>query len=152
MKFILTQELGRLSKWLRILGYDAVYFADSNYSALLLQALRDGRIVITRNAGIVHKMRAIRLVQVTSDEVNEQLKQVIGQLNISPAQRQMFTRCLICNTELSGIDKQLIRHKVPEYVFNTQDAFFSCPSCRRIYWPGTHWGNAQRFLEKIWSP
>ena len=149
MKFILTPELGRLSKWLRILGFDTVYFNSTNFSALLIQALRDNRIIITRNARLISKCRVTRTVQVKHDEVTQQLKQVLLELNIKPDKHAMFTRCIMCNTELKAADKQSIKGKVPEYVFKTQDKFFSCASCQRVYWQGTHWGKVASIIKKI---
>ena len=149
MKFILTLELGRLAKWLRILGFDAVYCLEANPSSLLIQALRDNRVILTRNLRLINKAKAAKCVQITSDEVNQQLKQLLKDLKIKPDKDIMFSRCIICNIELDKIDKQKIRDKVPEYVFKTQDEFFTCPSCQRIYWPGTHWGNVTKILEEI---
>ena len=149
MRFILTPELGRLAKWLRILGFDTVYSSQTNFSCLLVEALRDNRIIITRNSRFVNKARVTRLVHVKSDSPTEQLKQVFKELSIKPDAEMMFSRCIICNTELSEIDKPKVKDKVPEYVFNTQEDFLICPCCRRIYWQGTHWGNVAKTLKEI---
>jgi len=149
MRFVLTPELGRLAKWLRILGFDAVYSPEVNLSSLLIQALRDNRIILTRNSRFINKAKATKFVQIKSDEVNQQLKQVLKELSIKPDPESMFSRCLICNTELDEVDKQQVRDKIPEYVFKTQDEFLTCPSCQRVYWSGTHWGNVSKTLEDI---
>lgn len=148
-QFILTPELGRLAKWLRILGFDAVYFPRPNFPALLIQALRDSRVILTRNSRFIDKARAAKSLQIKSEQVSRQLKQVLKDLNIKPEPGKMFSRCIICNTELRGIEKQQVADKVPEYVFKTQEEFFTCSSCRRIYWPGTHWGNVNKTLKEI---
>jgi len=149
MKFILTPELGRLAKWLRILGFDAAYFPQINFSSLLIQALRDNRIILTRNSRFINMATGAKLVHIKNDEVNHQLKQVLKELDIKLDKDTMFSRCLICNVELNEVDKQQVKNKVPEYVFKTQDEFFTCPSCQRIYWSGTHWGNISQALEGI---
>ena len=149
MQFILTPELGRLVKWLRILGFDAVYFNQINFSSLLIRALRDNRIILTRNSRIINKVRAVKLIQIKSDQVKEQLRQVLQQLNLKLDAESMFNRCTICNIELNQIDKQQVMNRVPEYVFKTQSTFLACSSCQRIYWPGTHWGNVCKILEEI---
>jgi uncharacterized protein with PIN domain len=149
MKFILSPELGRLAKWLRILGFDAVYFSQPNFPALLIQALRDSRIILTRNSRFIDKARAAKCAHIKSDEVQEQLKQALKEFNIKPDPDEMFSRCIICNTQLCEIEKKQVKDKVPEYVFKTQDEFFSCPSCQRIYWSGTHWGNVKKTLEEF---
>lgn len=149
MRFILTPELGRLAKWLRILGFDAVYFSQPDFPSLLIQALRDNRIILTRNMRFIDKARAARAIHIKSDKVNQQLKQVLDDLNIKPDPEKMFSRCIICNAELNEIDKQLVKDEVPEYVFKTQDRFVTCTLCRRIYWQGTHWGNVAQILKEI---
>ncbi|MCX5703675.1 MAG: Mut7-C RNAse domain-containing protein [Candidatus Omnitrophica bacterium] len=164
MRFLLTRELGRLAKWLRILGFDTVYFNQDNISpsttlrtdgersrtisSLIIQALRDERIIITRNHRLP-KSGGIKIVLIKAEKLAEQLPEVLGQLKIKPDPDKMFTRCIICNTELVDVDKEKTRDKVPEYVFQTQDDFISCPECKRIYWSGTHWGNVKNTLEEI---
>jgi len=148
MKFILTKELGRLSKWLRILGLDATYFTKDNMGALIVEALRDDRIILTRHHKIPQN-RGVKILNINSDSVKEQLQQALSELNFKPDQRLMFTRCIICNTVLEKIEKEKVEDKVPEYVFNTQEDFITCPQCKRIYWQGTHFGNVQKTLEEI---
>ena len=149
MKFILTPELGRLAKWLRILGFDAVYSTQVHLSSLLIHALRDNRIILTRNSHFIHKAQMTKAIWIKSDEVSQQLRQVIKELSLRLEKDLMFSRCTICNIELQGINKQQIKDRVPEYVFKTQQKFFACPSCQRVYWPGTHWGNVSEALKEI---
>lgn len=148
MKFILTSELGRLAKWLRIFGFDSAYFRDDNTGSLIIQALRDSRVVLTRNHRLP-KPGGVKIVCVEAEKIKGQIWEVLGKLQIKVDRRHMFTRCIICNEALVGVDKESIRGKVPEYVFKTQDDFITCPRCKRIYWQGTHWGNVAKTLEEI---
>jgi len=148
MKLILTKELGRLAKWLRILGFDAVYFNQDNLSSLVIQALKDERIIITRNQRL-SRSPGIKMILVEGEKIKEQLADVLRKLDIQPSSEQMFSRCIICNDGLVHIEKEKVKNKVPEYVFKTQEEFITCPKCRRIYWQGTHWGNVQKILEEI---
>jgi len=150
MKFILTKELGRLSNWLRILGFDTVYFEQDNLSSLIIQALRDNRIIVTRNRRLP-KPCGIKIVLVKAEKIKEQVHEVLKALKITPASSMMFSRCIICNEGLVEIDKEKVKDKVPEYVFKTQTDFITCPKCKRIYWQGTHWGNVQNTLKEICS-
>lgn len=148
MKLLLTKELGRLAKWLRILGYDAEYFRESNPASLIIQALRQERIILTRN----HRLpasRGIKIITLKTQNLKDQVVEVLRELKIEPQVEQMFSRCTICNKELVGIDKNKIKEKVPEYVYNTQENFFVCTVCNRIYWQGTHWGNAASIIKEI---
>jgi len=148
MKFILTKELGRLAKWLRILGFDTVYYNQDNLSSLIIQALRDERIILTRN-GRLPQTRGLKIVLIKNEKIKKQVEEILQTLKISLKPEMMFSRCILCNTELVDIAKDKVKDKVPEYVFNTQEDFITCPKCQRIYWQGTHWGNVQKALEEI---
>ena len=148
MKFLLTRELGRLSKWLRILGFDAAYFNQDNISSLIIQALRDNRIIITRNHRLP-KSCGIKIVLIKAEKIKEQIHEVLNALKITPGPDMMFSRCIICNAELIDIDKEKIKNRVPDYVFKTETNFITCPMCKRLYWQGTHWGNVQNTLKEI---
>jgi uncharacterized protein with PIN domain len=150
MKFIVTRELGRLVKWLRILGFDTEYFKEDNYSKLKIIALRDQRVILTKNTKL-SKPRGIKLVRIKSDLLNQQLSEILKELEIKPDKDLMFSRCTICNVALESVDKDKIKHKVPEFVFNAQQDFVVCPVCQRVYWAGTHWGNVTEVLEEIFK-
>ncbi|MBL7130951.1 MAG: Mut7-C RNAse domain-containing protein [Candidatus Omnitrophica bacterium] len=149
-RFILTKELGRLAKWLRILGYDAQYFIEDNRSKLIITALREDRIILTRNRRMAEPI-GMRSINIKDDSVKKQIRQVIKELKLKLGKDVMFSRCTICNEPLEFIDKKKVKTKVPEYVFKTQDRFFRCMNCQRVYWQGTHWGNAETLISQIKS-
>lgn len=148
MKFIATKELGRLAKWMRILGFDTEYFKEENYSKLKILALRDERIILTRNTRL-SRPGGIKLVQIKHDSLNEQLLDVSKELDLKADKDLMFSRCTICNIALEPVEKEKIKDKIPKYVFETQSKFIQCPKCLRIYWPGSHWGNVEEILKEI---
>ena len=148
MKFLLTRELGRLAKWMRILGFDTEYFDQGNLSSLLVEALRDDRVIISRNHRLPQST-GIRIALIKSEKLKEQLEEVFRLIDTPVDSSRMFSRCVICNKELVKIEKTQLREKIPEYVFNTQEEFTTCPKCNRIYWPGTHWGNVKKALQEI---
>ena len=148
MKFILTRELGRLAKWLRILGFDTLYFNQDNPGSLIIQALRDERIILTRNQHLP-QARGVKIIHVRAETLKGQIPQIIEELNIKLDNQRMFTRCILCNEPLTNIEKEKAQGRVPEYVFSTQNDFVSCPKCQRIYWQGTHWGNVIKTLQEI---
>ena len=150
MKFILSKELGRLAKWLRILGFDTVYYNQDNLSSLIIQALRDERIILTRNQRLP-QARGLKIVLIKNEKIKKQVEEALKTLKIKLEPETMFSRCILCNVELEEIAKEKIKDKVPEYVFKTQEDFITCPQCKRIYWQGTHWGNVQKTLEEIGS-
>lgn len=148
MKFILTKELGRLAKWLRILGFDAEYFTESQESALIIKALQEDRVILTRNLHLV-RHAGIKMLHIKPDYVNEQLRQAVKELSLAPDKSLMFTRCILCNEILHTIEKEKVKDRVPEYIFKTQNDFVTCPKCLRAYWQGSHWGNVEKTLKEI---
>jgi hypothetical protein len=148
VKLLLTKELGRLAKWLRILGLDAEYSTENKSASIIIQALREGRVILTRN----HRLpagRGIKIIILKKEKIKEQLAEALRELNVNPSSQQMFSRCTICNKELVSIDKEKVKEKIPEYVFNTQNEFFICGVCNRIYWQGTHWGNVSSIIKEL---
>ncbi len=145
VKFILTKEVGRLCKWLRILGFDAEYFSEDNLATLIIKALRENRVIVTRKK----KIDDLKVIRVYANDVKEQLREVLAQLRFKPDEDKMFTRCVICNKTLEKVEKEEVKEKVPLYVYQTQNEFYQCPSCRRIYWQGTHWGNVKKIIQDL---
>jgi uncharacterized protein with PIN domain len=148
MKFLLTKELGRLAKWLRILGFDTAYSKESKAGTLIIDALREERIIITRN----HRLpagRGVRIVVIEAEKIKAQLGEILAAFKIKPDPEEMFTRCILCNEELQAAEKEKVKDRVPEYVYKTQEEFITCPKCKRIYWQGTHWGNVEKTLKEI---
>jgi len=150
MKFLVDFMLGRLCKWLRMLGYDASYFVSGKKSDLVYQSLKEGRIILTRDHRL-SKKKAIKMVIINSDLLEEQLKQVFSEMNVKVNPDEVFTRCTLCNELLLEIEKDKVKDKVPNYVFQTQEEFSYCPVCQKIYWKGTHWDLVNQSLEKIRS-
>ncbi|MFP3318210.1 MAG: Mut7-C RNAse domain-containing protein [Thermoplasmata archaeon] len=135
MKFITDHMLGRLAKYLRLLGYDTLYpdySMDDN--SIIDMAKSEGRILITRDKLLYSKYRDSILIK--SENYMEQLREVNNKIGLKT--ENMLSRCSVCNVPLEKIDKENVRGKVPENVFNTHDVFFICPKCKRVYWMGTH--------------
>ena len=138
MKLLLDGMLGRLAKWLRILGYDTAYLPDLDDNHLVRLARAEGRILVTSDRELARR-RGLACLLIESDDLEEQLQQVISDLKLETA--QPFSRCPVCNTPLQDVEKRLVKDRVPPYVFQTQEQFSLCPQCDRIYWRGTHWAN-----------
>lgn len=151
-RFLVDINVGRLARWLRALGYDALFVRDIDDSALVRLALREGRIVLTRDTHIL-KRRVVtsgrlKALLIEGELVWDQLRQVVAALSLDSAGRA-FSRCIECNQPLEERLPADVEGLVPPYVFRTQQEYAQCPSCRRIYWQGTHWQNMRRELGRI---
>lgn len=136
-RFIADAMLGSLARWMRTLGCDVEYSSTLDDAGVVDRAVSEDRIILTRDTGLIKRRKARgRFLFIESDFVADQLRQVAGSFSIprSPS----LVRCLRCNTPLERAEKESVAHRVPPYVYKTQDEFSICPSCRRVYWAGTH--------------
>lgn len=153
MKFLATAELGRLCKWLRILGYDCEYCAtpvEESLASLKIRSLQEDRVILTRNIRF-GKRSGYKVVRVESDFVEDQIRGVLEDLKLKIDEDAMFTRCTLCNLVLGHIDKKDAEGKVPQFVYETNADFVKCAKCGRIYWHGSHWGNVKEYIDGIRS-
>ncbi|MFH1877782.1 MAG: Mut7-C RNAse domain-containing protein [Candidatus Omnitrophota bacterium] len=146
-RFIVTSELGKLAKWLRILGYDTVYYDRKDPGGMIILALREQRVILTRSS-IYANFKGIKQVIVARDLVEDQLDQVAAETGLSVNEDALFHICVECNTPLIGIRKKDVEDKVPEEVYGARKEFKACPMCQKIYWKGTHWDMVKTWLEK----
>jgi len=136
MKFVADSMLGKLAKWLRVLGYDTVYLSSYRPGAMD-QLLSEDRCLLSRHEEAT-KLYANALL-IRADHVGAQLGELRNRIDLAPERSKWFTRCLVCNTPLKDVHPEEVRDNVPEYVFyNNMSEIRSCPSCSRYYWPGSH--------------
>jgi len=147
LRFAADIMLGRLAKWLRIIGEDVIYGRHLTGYGLIRAARLENRLILTRDRSLKNKQPPPSLY-LQSDHYREQLKQVLHDCGLIVGKR-LFTRCIRCNTVLQVRTKASVEKLVPSYVFSTQENFFWCAACRRIYWPATHHQNMLEELEKL---
>jgi uncharacterized protein with PIN domain len=145
-KFAADRMLGKLAKWLRIIGQDVIYGQHLSGYGLIRAARAENRLILTRDRRLKKKQPPDFLF-IESDRYREQLRQVIRACHLNPLDKA-FTRCLECNILLQRCSKPSVEKIVPPYVFTTQESFSWCPKCRRIYWPATH---HERMVEELKS-
>ena len=150
-RFIVDVNVGRLATWLRVMGYDTLFPDDTDDNALVRTALREDRVLVTRDAGIGQRRAArlgqLRVALITVDDLRGQLRQLVTDLGLTLDNG--FSRCVRCNQTLTPVDKARVEAQLPPYVLQTQDRFHQCPGCRRVYWPGTHWSNMKAELGRV---
>lgn len=151
-RFMVDHNVGKLARWLRMMGYDTLFFSGSDDSHMIATALAEGRVLLTRDTQIIKRRLVtsgrLKVVLLATDRPEDQICQVIEAQKLDSRFRP-FTICLECNQPLEERDKQQLKERVPPYVFKTQDQYMECPTCRRIYWRGTHWRAMSRKLDRF---
>ena len=136
--------LGRLARWLRLLGFDVVYCPDASDEQLIAIAESEERTLLTRDARLLRDRR-INGYLVRSARWEDQVREVLTEFHLHDL-IQAFSRCPDCNVPLIATDKASVRSRVPEAVYEQHADFFICPHCLRPYWAGTH---VERMRRKI---
>jgi hypothetical protein len=128
--------LGRLARWLRILGYDAAYGSHLHGAALARLARREGRLILTRDRQLLRDPNLPPHLFVEHDGFRDQLRQVAARLGLRSS--GSFDRCIECNRVVEPIARDAAHDRVPPYVAATQSEFWECRGCGRVYWAATH--------------
>lgn len=149
-RFISDVMLGRLTKWLRIMGYDTLYFRAIDDSELIRIAKQEQRIILTRDIDLSKNKKADQVILIHSEHILQQLKEFLQYLiKRAPEMPQLLCRCINCNGELIISDKQSILNNVPEYVFLNKNSFLICKNCGKVFWHGSHKKLINETIEKI---
>ena len=152
-RFVVDVNVGRLARWLRVMGYDTLFFREGDDNDLVRIALKESRVVVTRDSAFalrwVVKQGMMKVVQIRDDHLDGQLKQLIQDLKLDSDGE--FSRCVECNQPLIPAARERLEDRVPPYVFQHQRKFMECPECTRLYWRGTHWARMTERLKRVYQ-
>jgi uncharacterized protein with PIN domain len=141
--FCAEKTLGKLARWLRLMGFDTILGPGGPASG--------GRFFLTRTRANRDRYPSDSLIFIRANDPFDQLSQVIGRLDIQRNDVALFSRCLDCNQKLVPVAHAWVYNRVPDYVWQTQSQFQTCPQCHRIFWPGTHGRRARAVLDTLFA-
>jgi uncharacterized protein with PIN domain len=144
LRLLADGMLGRLAKWLRLLGYDTAYENSAVDNELARRARAEDRVLLTRDRELANR-RGLRTLLIQSEALEEQVREV--QDALGPPPHPALSRCAVCNAALEPVAPGEIADRVPPYVLSTQTEFRHCSGCGRVYWPGTHLRKMRRQIE-----
>jgi uncharacterized protein with PIN domain len=147
-KFILDVHLGKLAKWLRLLGFDTLYRNDYRDFEIVRIAVKEKRIILTRDRGILKAKAVTHGYWIRSTKPDEQIQEVLSRFDLF-AQIRPFQRCLICNGIINGIDKKKVMNRLPAKTALYYEKFYTCSRCGKIYWKGSHHQKMNAFVQKL---
>src|SRR5215467_9586305 len=147
-RFVLDQHLGRLAAYLRMLGLDVLHTVPSPDEELAAISSREDRILLTRDVGLLKRKEVRRGYFVRATDPRAQLSEVVKRFCLLEAIAP-FTRCFLCNTPLEHVDKAAIAPQLPERTADLHNDFMRCPTCRRVYWKGSHYDRMRALIGAI---
>lgn len=144
-RFILDVHLGKLAKYLRIIGFDTIYRSDYMDLEIIQLANQENRIILTRDLGILRNGSVRFGYFIRSAEPKEQIKEVIYTFGLK-TKAHPFSRCSLCNSEVVEVEKEKVLSSLNQNTKKYYHKFFRCTGCGQIYWEGSHFDRMVNFI------
>ena len=148
LKFLADGMLGKLTRWLRMLGHDVVYTGSMNDNELISKTKEENRILLTRDVKLYQRATAkgVEAFLLESPDQIANLAQTAKRFKFPLEINPDRSRCPKCNTKIKSVQKAEVEGKVPEKTLAHYDEFWQCPNCGQIYWRGAHWKEIEKTL------
>ncbi len=149
MRFLADGMLGKLTRWLRMLGQDVEYSPNTDDKTLLGKAKQEGATLLTRDVELYKTAtsKGIDALFVNGKLPTEQLSEIARRFDIDLKIDMSTSRCPKCNTQVKPIAKELVAAELQRKTIENYDGFWKCPKCGQVYWQGAHWVKIRRTLE-----
>jgi uncharacterized protein with PIN domain len=147
-KFIADVHLGKLTRYLRMMGFDVLYKNDFDDNEIVNFSLTEMRAILTKDRGILKRSEVTHGYWVRSTKIKEQVLEVIKRFDLINIIKE-FSRCIECNSVLKPISKNEIIDDLPPKVSKSQESFSRCPACKKNYWEGTHHQKMLSFIQSV---
>ena len=144
-RFIADVHLGRLARYLRMLGIDVLYRTDYDDDVIVAVSLAEHRTILTRDLGILKTGRVTHGYWVRNTRPMNQLDEVITALQLENNLRP-FSRCTLCNEAIIAVSADSVWQQLQDDTRRYYKAFYQCTGCGQVYWKGSH---CTRLVERL---
>jgi uncharacterized protein with PIN domain len=148
LRFIADAHLGKLARYLRLLGFDCLFFNDAGDRKLARISVDQGRVLLTRDRDLLMHRVITHGCFIHATEPRQQLKEIVYRLQLQGVYNP-FTRCMACNGPLAAVEKRQIEDRLPAHVRQHYSDFWRCDECGRIYWKGSHYREMRAFIDSL---
>jgi uncharacterized protein with PIN domain len=147
-RFVLDVHLGKLARYLRLLGFDTRYRNDYDDAAIIGLARAESRIILTRDRGLLKHGAVTHGYWVRATAPRQQLAEIVRMFDLGGSARP-FTRCIRCNGELQPVPKSAVAERLPPRVRAHFEVFVQCRECAAVYWPGSHYDRMRKIVDEL---
>jgi uncharacterized protein with PIN domain len=147
-RYILDVHLGKLARELRMLGFDTIYENHYTDAEIVRRANSEGRVILTRDIGILKIKEVVRGYWIRSQSPERQLSEVLDHFDLY-AKIKPFQRCMRCNGIIEEVEKSAVLDQLPQKTRKYYDEFYRCKSCRNVYWKGSHYHKMISFVKSL---
>lgn len=146
VRFLADSMLGKLARWLRLMGYYVEYVkSDATDSEIIDKCLRENLFLFSRDRQLC--IRYPRSLYLESDSYMDQLKEIVSRF--PPDRANYFSRCPICNGRVEKILTDQYLNQLPESVKERFEYIYLCDDCGKVYWEGSHFDAILETIKKI---
>lgn len=149
VRIILDVHLGKLARYMRLLGFDSAYDTGYSDNEIVDKSLKEKRIILTRDKILLRNRRITHGYWIRATDPKQQLSEVVSRLDLSNLM-QPFTRCMECNSTIIPVEKEEIADSLPLKTREFYNDFRICPGCSRIYWEGSHYEKMRAFVNSFY--
>jgi len=148
LRFLADEMLGRLGRWLRLLGFDCETWPGGADGEMVRCAVDEARILLTRDRRLRDEWHVSDLYLVDTDRTFDQLIDVLRAFDLMDSIR-LFARCSVCNHRLHDAERHQAVGRVPARILETHERFRRCAHCERLYWEGSPTERIRRIVEQL---
>ena len=151
IQFISDAMLGRLTRWLRILGHSVFYDQALSDNQILSIAHANNWILLTRDHELHQRaqQQGIHCIYLKGRSISDKLVELGRHLSLSFHLTATFSRCALCGARLTQVDKSKIQSEVSSGTLNRYTVFWQCENCSKIYWQGSHWNRISQTITHV---
>lgn len=150
LRFVTDGMLGKLTRWLRMLGHDVEYTGSMGDKELIQKAKKENRILLTRDLELYRQAiaRGAQAFLTESPDQTANLADLARRFNFKLEIDAKVSRCPRCNTRIKAVSKAGITDRIPASTSSNYDEFWQCQGCGQVYWRGAHWKRIDKTLKE----
>jgi uncharacterized protein len=149
MRFAADDMLGKLARWLRMMGMDVTWSNRVSDEEVIRQAREERRTLLTRDTRLIRRLKPEEFLFIHDDFLEGQMRELFTRFPELSAEESPLSRCVECNVPLEPAEKASVKSRVWPFVYETQEHFTECPKCRRVYWEATHVSKIRERLSNL---